>query len=493
MSSKAAVAAPGRLASGQLGVPTVMFFVLSAATPLTVVAGVVTNGWAVTGLAGIPIAFLAVGAVLMIFSIGYVAMARQVANAGAFYAYVARGLGRPAGVGASWVALAAYNSLQVGLYGAIGAAAVPVLRWVEIDLPWWTVALVACAVVGVLGQLHVDVNGKVLAVLLALEVAVILVYSVGSLTHPAGDVVTVETLDPASLFAPGVGALLSIAVLGFVGFEATVVFSEETRDPHRTVRIATYLSVALLGGVYALASWAMSVATGPDHIVDQSRALSTELIFRLAGSHLGMTIVHIGQALFLTSVIAAMIAFHNTSARYAYALGRERVLPAFLGRTSARTSAPKYGSLVQTVVGFLVIITFAVAGWDPLVHLFYWGGALGALGVLALIATTSVAIVVFFASNPRDEPVWRRVVAPTLAVLATGTVFGLALGNFDILLGVDPDSPWRWGLPAALGGLAIAGIAWGFVLRRIRPKVYATIGFGARSIAARSGVEGARP
>ncbi len=39
------------LASNRLGVPAVVFFVLSAATPLTVVAGVVTTGFAVTGVA----------------------------------------------------------------------------------------------------------------------------------------------------------------------------------------------------------------------------------------------------------------------------------------------------------------------------------------------------------------------------------------------------------------------------------------------------------
>ena len=82
------------LARNRLGVPAVVFFVMSAAAPLTVVAGVVTTGYAVTGVTGIPLTFLVVGAVLAVFSVGYVAMARHVAHTGAFYAYVARGLGR---------------------------------------------------------------------------------------------------------------------------------------------------------------------------------------------------------------------------------------------------------------------------------------------------------------------------------------------------------------------------------------------------------------
>lgn len=72
------------LAADRLGVPAVVFFVMSAATPLTVVAGVVTTGFAVTGITGLPVAFVVIGAVLALFCVGYVSMARHVANAGAF-------------------------------------------------------------------------------------------------------------------------------------------------------------------------------------------------------------------------------------------------------------------------------------------------------------------------------------------------------------------------------------------------------------------------
>ena len=68
------------LAADRLGVPAVVFFVMSAATPLTVVAGVVTTGYAVTGITGLPVAFVVIGAILALFCVGYVSMARRVAN-----------------------------------------------------------------------------------------------------------------------------------------------------------------------------------------------------------------------------------------------------------------------------------------------------------------------------------------------------------------------------------------------------------------------------
>ncbi|WP_433349260.1 APC family permease [Micromonospora sp. CA-111912] len=472
------------LARGRLGVPSVIFFVLSAAAPLTVVAGVVTTGYAVTGVTGMPLAFLVVGAVLALFSVGYVAMARRVENAGAFYAYVSRGLGRPAGVSAAWIAMMSYNALQVGLYGAIGAAASPVLqRLFDVDPAWWVVALAAWAMVAVLGLLRVDVNGMVLAVLLVAEIVVILVFDLGQLSHPAGGSASFTALSPASLLVPGAGALLVIAATGFVGFESAVVFSEESKDPKRTVPMATYLSVAIIAGIYALSSWTMTVATGPDQVSAQAGEQSVELIFNLAGAHLGDTAVTIGQALFMTSVLAAMISFHNTTARYIFALGRERVLPEAFGRTSPRTGSPRVASLAQSVLGLLVILLYATNGWDPVRQLFYYTGVGGGFGVLLLIATTSIAVMAYFARTRVEESLWRRLVAPGLAAVALVAIIIVALDNFAVLLGVAPDSPLRWGVPAAFPVVALLGLHWALVLRRRRPDAYARIGLGAESAA----------
>jgi len=476
------------LAAGRLGVPAVMFFVLSAAAPLTVVAGVVTTGYAVTGVvAAMPLAFLVVGAVLAVFSVGYVAMARRVANAGALYSYVTHGLGRPAGVAAAWMALLAYNALQVGLYGAIGAAAAPLLHdWAGLTLPWWAIALVAWAVVAVLGLLRVDLNGRVLAVLLCAELAVIAVYSVANLAHPAGGTVSLATSSPTNLAVPGAGAVLVLAVLGYVGFEGAVVFSEESRNPARTVPAATYASVAVIGITYALASWAMTVAVGADRIVDASRELGPELLFTVAGIHLGTTAVHIGHALFLTSVAAAMIAFHNACARYTFALGREGVLPKVFGRTGRRTGAPAIASLTQSAIGLTVIVGYAVAGLDPLVQLFFYAGTGGGFGVLLLLTLAALAIVAHFIRRPSLDTTWQTRYAPIIATVALAVMVVLAVANFATLLGVDPTSPLRWAIPAAYPTAALLGLAWALVLRQTRPDVYAGIGLGADAATART-------
>jgi amino acid transporter len=469
------------LARDRLGVAAVVFFVMSAAAPLTVVAGVVPTGLAVTGLTGISIAFVAVALVLAIFSVGYVAMARHISNAGAFYAYVARGLGRPAGVGASWVALLAYNMFQVASYGGFGAIAQPLfVDWFGFDAPWWAFGLVAWALVAILGVRDVAVNGKVLATLLVAEIALTVVFSVAEILSD-GFHASAAPIDVSSLTGAGSGALLIMAITGFVGFEQSVVFSEESRDPRRTVPRATYIAIALIAVLYAFASWAMISAAGPDQVVGKATEEGPELFFNLAAGPLGTIALHLGHILFLTSLIAAMISFHNIISRYMFSLGREGVLPRLFGRTVPGTGAPKNGSLAQSTVGLLVIALYAVMGWDPLVQLFFWGGTGGGLGVLLLITLTAFAVIGYFARNPQGEDVLHRIVAPVIAATLLVGVSYLAMDNIATLLGVAPGSKPAVVVPVSFAVLLAGGILWALYLRGTRPQVYDGIGLGANS------------
>ena len=443
--------------------------------PMTVVAGVVTTMYAVTGLSAIGAAFVAVALVLAVFAVGYVAMARYITNAGALYAYISRGLGRSAGVGAALVAALAYNLLQVGLYGMFGPTLAGYLAdKVGLDLSWWVYSLGAWLLVAILGVLRVDLNGRVLGVLLCAEVAVLLVLAIAGLGDPAAGV-PLTSLSPGGLFGhPGIGALLVTALLGYVGFEAAAVFSEEARAPRRTVPVAVYTSLALIGAIYALASWAMSVHYGDDQVAAVAAQQGPGMLFAMSSS----TVAEIATVLFMTSLFAAMISFHNAVARYMFALGRERVLPGALARTEPRTGAPRVASLSQSAFGLAVIVLYALAGWDPMVRLFFWLGTTGAFGVLCLLAVTSIAVIRFFARDPRGEPAWRRLVAPALATLALLAMVWSGLANYATLLGVPPGSTEAWVLPALFAVAGVAGILYGLWLRSSRPDVYQGIGLG---------------
>jgi len=463
------------LAEDRLGAPAVLSFVLSAVAPLTVCAGVITTAYAVTGLTTIPAAFIVVALILALFAVGFVAMARRIVNAGAFYSFVARGIGQPAGVSAAFVAVAAYNALQVGLYGAFGAslAEYAELR-LHIHVTWWACALGAWLLTAVLGNLAIDLNGKILAILLFCEFVTILVITVSGIVHPAGGRLDAHPLWPGNLLAAGSGAALAIAVLSFTGFEQSAVFSEEVREPRRTVNIATYTSIAVIGVLYGSASWAMTAFYGTGAVVDAAKADGPFAFFRLGGS----AVSDVAQVLFITSLFAAMLSFHNAVARYMFALGRERVLPAALGNVNPRTSAPQIASLTQSVLGLIVIVVYAAAGLDPFVQLFFWIGTTGGFGVLLLLCATSAAVIGFAVKTKYPDGVWRSFIAPGLALVALTILAWRTVVDYAVVLGVRPGDRVAWILPSLYLVIALAGLLWGLFLRQARPHVYGSIGLG---------------
>jgi amino acid transporter len=469
----------------------VVCFVMAAAAPLTVVAGSATTGFAVTGFVGVPVTYLAVAVILAVFAVGYTAMSRRLVNAGAFSAYVTHGLGKPPGVGTAFVAVLTYNAIQISIYGAFGAVASTVVKvsfgW---SVSWWVCALAGWLLVAFLGVRRVDLNGHVLAVLLVAEIAVVVVIDVVLLAHPAGGGPSVEALSPGLLASPGAAALLVGGIAGYAGFEATTVFAEETKDPLRTVPRATYTALAVIGVLYAVSAWAMTVNTGPAAIVATAREHGTETFFVLASPYVPGWLIDAGHLLFLSSLFAALLAFHNTTARYGFALGRERVLWSRLGRTSRRTGAPGFASLLQTGLAGLVLVVYAVAGWDPLTQLFFWGGVGGGLGVLILMTLASLAVMGFFARHRdtvRESP-WRAVVAPFVAALVLTAVLVVTVAEFAQLMGVPDSHPVRWVFPAGYALALLVGIGWALLLRRVRPKAWAAIGLGADAAATTVGV-----
>jgi amino acid transporter len=369
--------------------------------------------------------------------------------------------------------------MQIGLFGLFGSAASDVLAALGIEVGWFTCALVAWAIVAVLGLLWVDLSGRVLAILLVAEISVVLIYDLVMIANPAGGDVSFSTLSPGPLFTPDVGPMLVLAIAGFVGFEATVVLSEEAKDPRRTIARATHLAVLLAGLLCGLSAWAMSVSTGPGQVVSFAQENRTDMVFELVAPHIPGVLVDIGYVLFLTSVFAALLAFHAAVARYQFALGREGVLPAAWGHTHPRTGAPLLGSLTQSILALGVLIAYAAAGAEPLFWVFAWLTTIGGLGVLILMWSASFAVLAFFVRNRGRENVWRAQIAPFIAFVLLSAVLGVTVIGFGELLQVSGDSPFQWLVPVAYCGVALIGVVWALAMRAARPEAYAAIGRGA--------------
>ena len=467
-----------RLRRNAVGVIGITFFVVSAAAPLTAVAGGFPLAMLLGDGVGVPFATTIVMLLLLLFSVGYTAMSRHIANAGSFYAFNAQGLGGVAGGAAAYIAVLAYNTMQIGLYGLFGAVAAGTFEGLfGVVAPWWVWSLAALIIVAVLGYRKIDLSAKILGVLVAVEYIVVLILDL-VIVGKGGDSglgMTSFTMDSLFSGSVSIGVLMSFAA--FMGFEATTIYSEEARDPEKTVPRATYVSVLVIGLFYSFTTWCMVNGAGADKLMGVLGGLKdpTTFVFILSDTFVGPSLTWVMSLLLISSVFAALLAFHNAAARYFYVLGREGLLPAALGQTHDEHQSPHLGSALQTALAVIVIGIFLITGQDPIFALFAWLTNLATLSLITLMSLVSVSVVVFFKANAQLEPsAFKGFLAPVATAILMGCVVVMVVVNFGALTGAS--EALAVGLPLLVPVAGVLGALAATRLKQGDPKRYAEMG-----------------
>jgi amino acid transporter len=327
----------------------------------------------------------------------------------------------------------------------------------------WTLA--AWAIVLVLSILRVDVGAKVLGLLMITEVCSLILVAVAVLVHGGGP----DGLSFGASFSPGkimaggfagsAGIALSFAFASYIGFEATAIYAEETKDPKRSVPIATYVAVTLIAVLFAVTSWAVVSGVGSHSVVDRVAGISAvdgtplanpaAVLFSVAHDYVGGWLATLMSWLVLSSLFAGLLAFQNSAARYFFSMGRARVLPRAPVRV-LRRGAPAAGTMLAAAVTLVVILLFVVTHKDPVLNMFYWFSGLAVLAIVLVEILVSAAVIVYFRRDGGDTRVWNTLIAPaaSIAGLAIGTY--LVMSRFGLLAGtaaegVDPTKQ-SWGL-----------------------------------------------
>jgi amino acid transporter len=449
------------------------FFVVAAAGPLLVVAGFAPLAFIIGGV-GAPGAQLVAALVLLLFAVGFTRMALRIRNPGAFYSYIGRSLGRPMGGGAAVLALTAYSVIAIGQLGAVGAfAAGTVSRLTGLDVPWPVFSVGAILLVAVLGHRRISLSAKVLGIALLAEVAILLVLAVPVLVQGGPEGLDFGSFSPSAIFAGGgTGAMFAVVFGAFIGFESTAIYAEETREPARTVPRATYLALGFLGIFYTFMAWIAVVAFGKSGIVAAASENPTELFFLATEQYVGHGATVIMEVLLISSAFASTLAFHNTTSRYLFTLGREGLLPRRVASVHPRHGSPYVASAVQATAALVVVLLFALAGADAYLGLFLLMVGPGILAVIVLQALCAVAIVVFFRRQPtgEEESVWATLIAPLLSLVGLVVATWLVVINFELLSG---RTDWVNVLLVACLPLAFAvGVVVTVALRRRDPARY---------------------
>ncbi|GIF01111.1 APC family permease [Paractinoplanes rishiriensis] len=446
-----------------------------ASSPQTVLVGGIPTMYRTTGVASVPLSFLIVMVVIGLLAVGYVRVGRRVKHGAPFYAQLVHGASPWAGLVAAGVAFVGYNALQISLYPLLGTTLAGLFGGI-----WWWWAAGAWLVVFWLGRHPGAVNAKLLGVLLALELAVIVLFIAAGFSRPASGSISMQVFAPGGLLAAGsVASVVVFAVAAFAGLETVLAYAEEAKTS-RALEWAAGTSIAVCGILYCLASWAYGGWVGLDQLADAT-ADDNRQPLALLDAVFGPGILELATLLLVTSVLAAMGALSAAVARYVFALSREGVLPASWGTVSrgAAGGAPLGGSTVQAVTAALVLGVFLAVGADPLGVVFPWLSTIGAFCVLLLLTASSWSALNFFdrGRGGADSVLVRRVfpfaggIAGVLAVVFMASSLGA-------LLGTPPGSPLPWLIAVPIGAAALAGLAAGSWLRAYRPEIYDGLGLG---------------
>ncbi|MEJ1968681.1 MAG: amino acid permease [Rhizomicrobium sp.] len=455
-----------------LSTPRIIFLVVAAAAPLAAMIGNLPIALARGNGGGVPAAFLFATLTLICFSVGYAAISRRIVSTGAFFTYVAQGLGKPLGVGAAFIAMIAYVSFTIGMAAFLGYFLALALAPLGVTISWLVYAAGGIAIVAVLGYRSIDLSSQILGVLMTAEILVLAVFDAaviaqkGLMAFPAG------SFAPQMLFSPGFGVALMFAFTSFIGFESAALYGEEAKDPKRSIPAATYAAVILIGVFYLFTAWVTVGALTFEHAASAAAAGGGMLMFTLFARFCGRTMSDISALLVCTSILASYLAIHNAAARYLFALSREKLLPQFLGRFHPARYAPSNASLAVSVLTLACVAAFAASGVDP-----YQAGipvliGTGTLGIIVLQAFAGLAIIAWLA---------RRKMLANVGLLAASAIGAAGLVAAAILVSVNfpllatADLAWVKWLPAIYPVVILAGIGFAAWMRTNRPADYSVM------------------
>ena len=460
------------LKKNSITVAGIVFLVLAAASPIIGLTGAVPVTMVIGNGIGVTMAYILIGALLLLFSVGFVLMSRHVTDAGALYAYVGKGLGAETSIGVAGLAVYAYTAVQAAIYAFFGATLVALLEpLLGVALPWWLASLALVAVVQVFGYLKLELGAKVLGVLLLGEWGVMIAMAISiAIQGGAGEGFAVDQVfSVQSLLVGAPGVALTFAFASSLGFEAAAVFGEEVANPRKAVPRATYLSVVLIAGFFALTTWMITVGYGPSNVLAEAgKALESgdtaSFIYALGDRYLGPWAPGVMSLFIVTSIFAAALAFHNGIARYLFTLGRGSVLPSALGKVHPKTGAPYVASVSQTVGAIAIIVVFALLGSDPIATVFNWGGGIAVVALVIAYLLVSVSVIVYFRRHAQhDANLWNSLIAPALSVITMGGALGVIVSNFGTLVGGGDDLVL--GLILSVVAVFIAGVVRAVVMR----------------------------
>jgi amino acid transporter len=450
-----------------LGLPSALAMSLAFISPTI---GVIFISSLIGGQAGVASPFVfalgTIGIALMAFTIAE--FAKRVTSAGGFYKFITLGLGDRAGFACGMVLLFAYalqSPLNTNLFGGFVSTALH--NDFGVNVPWWILMIGIVVLVGALAwySVHASMQFDIAFLIAEVAVAGVLLVLVIIKGGDAGQVPAAFTPADASSGWGGIGKAFVFIVLAFFGFESCLTVAEETRNPRRNLPIALIGSVVLAGLWFTFAMYSIVIGFGAKHM--DKLASSSEPLRDIAVRYIGPWYGAVIDLAAFSAIIAVLLAIHTANFRVLYALGRDGLLPAALGRTHSRHKTPHVAIICYSILT-LVIGLVAGAAWGP-INAFGDLGYLSSLAMLPVYIITNVALPVFIRRRyPQEFSVLLHVIFPMISAV---------IFIVGIYLNVNPwPAAPMTSFPLIVLALIVGVTIWGAWLQRRGSRLFMHLG-----------------
>jgi basic amino acid/polyamine antiporter, APA family len=226
------------------------------------------------------------------------------------------------------------------------------------------VGLSALTIVTAVNCAAVSVCGRVAALLTAFKVTLIMAVGVGAFVFARGDW-SQFALSGASGACEGVvaaarggaagfGAAMMAALWAYNGWNEMTYVAGEVKNPQRNLPLALIIGISVVAAVYIFVNAAYFYVLPPIQIASVSAvsSVAAEVATRFLGSRAAAAMA----AAMAVSVFGTLQIVTLSNARVPYAMSRDGLFFAGIGRLSARTQVPIRAMLAQsTWAGVLIV------------------------------------------------------------------------------------------------------------------------------------------
>ncbi|MCP8310422.1 MAG: APC family permease [Candidatus Methylarchaceae archaeon HK01M] len=387
-----------------------------------------------------------IGTVACIFTaISVAVLALKFAYSGGAYAYSREAMGVHAGFMVGWATVLAYfflptaGALFAGIYGDLfisSIAGVPGGTYLYLDI---LIAVLAALAMLFIAYRGIEAGGGTMMAVLVVQILLVFIIALWAITAVPPGVNYGAPFDPSftSWSGAGAGDLGIIATAGFLfffafyGFDGTVVFAGEAKNPYRSCALGAVLCILIVGAIYVFWAWAMMLPYTGD--IATFQAMANEVITVgdvsplaaqagidwLGGANNGIAVLSFAM---LLSALGSGTAAALTISRILHAMGTDEVMPKHMGKLHPKHKSPHMAAIYVGLTTLLIpIITYFVG--VPLIDTFIFTATWCAWGVLIMYFFMNVDNLLISSKKITGKSAILGIVVPIIGAALMGYIW----------------------------------------------------------------------